>query len=173
MGNHGLGILRMNRWTVAYRNLLFDTHSIAERKIQEAMADGAFDNLPGKGLPLDLDPDAGTPPELRAAHRILKNANVVPDWIQLDKDLRASIAECRGMRIELEMDCRKLGHREKQMAVQRYVTAMKSVNDDILKYNLLSPTCTQRHLPFRIEEEKARLRETAFERDGRPQTSDE
>ena len=27
--------------------------TIAERKIREAMAEGAFDNLPGKGKPID------------------------------------------------------------------------------------------------------------------------
>src|SRR5258708_36736306 len=140
MGNHGLGILRMNRWTVAYRNLLFDTHSIAERKIQEAIADGVFDNLPGKGRPLDLDSDAGTPPELRAAHRILKNANVPPDWIQLDKYIRASIAECHEMRAKLASDRIRAGSREKQLLVERYITAIKRVNDEILKYNFIAPT---------------------------------
>jgi len=143
--------------------MFFDTQTIAERKIQEAIADGVFDNLPGKGLPLDLDSDAGTPQELRAAHRILKNANVPPDWIQLDKGIRASIAECSDMRSTLVGGCVKLGAREKQLLIERYITAIKRVNNEILKYNFIAPTCTQTHIPFKIEEEKARLREVELE----------
>jgi hypothetical protein len=48
---------------------------IAERKIEEALARGEFDNLPGAGRPLDLDDvDPLIPEELRMAFRILKNA---------------------------------------------------------------------------------------------------
>ena len=48
---------------------------IAERKIEEAIARGDFDNLPGAGRPLDLDDeDPLWPEEVRMAKRILKNA---------------------------------------------------------------------------------------------------
>lgn len=67
---------------------MFDTRIIAERKIQEALEEGAFDDLPGKGQPLNLKDDPNTPPHLRLANRILKNANVPPDWVQLDLEIR-------------------------------------------------------------------------------------
>src|SRR5690242_6222653 len=60
---------------------------IAERKIQEAIDEGKFDNLPGKGKPLNLDDDLVTPPHLRLVNKILKNAGVLPDWIQTQKDI--------------------------------------------------------------------------------------
>src|SRR5258708_7181294 len=60
---------------------------IAERRIQEAIDEGKFDNLPGKGKPLDLEVDMSTPPHLRVANRILKNAGVLPDWMQLDVEI--------------------------------------------------------------------------------------
>jgi len=34
---------------------------LAERRIRQALADGEFDDLPGAGLPLDLDNDALVP----------------------------------------------------------------------------------------------------------------
>jgi hypothetical protein len=37
------------------------TYTVAERKIQEAMEAGEFDNLPGKGQPLDLESIRGSP----------------------------------------------------------------------------------------------------------------
>ena len=50
-------------------------HYLAERKIEEAIASGEFDNLPGAGRPLDLDDeDPLWPEEVRMARRILKNA---------------------------------------------------------------------------------------------------
>src|SRR5437879_3698105 len=76
--------------------------AVAERKIQEAIDEGAFDNLPGKGKPLKLDDDPFTPPHLRLANRILKNAGVLPDWMQLEKDIEAARAECSRMLMELE-----------------------------------------------------------------------
>ena len=38
---------------------------IAEGKIQEAIEEGKFDNLPGKGKPIVFDEDPLTPPHLR------------------------------------------------------------------------------------------------------------
>ena len=52
--------------------------SIAEEKIREAQAEGAFDNLPGRGRPLQYEDDSGIPPDLRMAYKVLKNAGCLP-----------------------------------------------------------------------------------------------
>ncbi len=50
---------------------------IGERKIEEAIARGELDDLPGAGRPLELDDgDPLLPPELRMALRILRNAGM-------------------------------------------------------------------------------------------------
>jgi len=49
---------------------------IAERKIDEAVARGELQGLPGEGKPLDLYEDPLVPPEMRMAKRILGNADV-------------------------------------------------------------------------------------------------
>ena len=52
---------------------------LAERRIEEAIARGEFDDLPGTGRPLELDDvDPLLPEELRLAYRILKNAGFSP-----------------------------------------------------------------------------------------------
>lgn len=51
---------------------------LAERKIEEAIARGELDDLPGAGRPLELDDAALVPEEVRVAYRILKNAGYVP-----------------------------------------------------------------------------------------------
>ncbi len=60
---------------------------IAEERIQEAMARGEFDHLPGAGKPLPEDDLPGVPPELRMAYRILKNAGYVPEEVQLRREI--------------------------------------------------------------------------------------
>jgi hypothetical protein len=65
--------------------LLFEL--IAERKLEEAARAGEFDNLPGAGKPLNLDDDALVAPELRMAHRLLKNAGLLPPEVELRREI--------------------------------------------------------------------------------------
>lgn len=62
-------------------------HSIAEQRIVEAQERGCFDNLPGKGRPLELEDTSAIPEELRMAWHVLKNANMVPAEIAERKQI--------------------------------------------------------------------------------------
>ena len=64
---------------------------IAERRIQEAMKDGAFDNLQGKGKPLVFEDDSMIPPDLRMAYKILKNAGFIPPAIQNEREIQHAL----------------------------------------------------------------------------------
>lgn len=55
---------------------------LAERKIEEALARGELENLPGTGRPLELEDDSLVPEDLRMAYRILKNAGFVPREVE-------------------------------------------------------------------------------------------
>jgi hypothetical protein len=57
--------------------LLPAVQSLVDARIEEARLRGEFDNLPGAGKPLPEE-DLSVPEELRVAHRILKNAGVLP-----------------------------------------------------------------------------------------------
>jgi len=63
------------------------TAVIAERKILEAMEQGEFDDLPGKGKPLDLSDDPMVPEELRVAFKVMKNAGFLPPELELHKEI--------------------------------------------------------------------------------------
>jgi hypothetical protein len=59
--------------------------------IEEAMARGDFDHLPGKGKPLNLaEPDPYAGPEADA-YKILKNAGFTPEWITLRSSIASEI----------------------------------------------------------------------------------
>ncbi len=60
---------------------------IAEKKIREAIENGEFDDLPGKGKPLQLEDDRHIPPDIRLGHKILKNANCLPPELELRKEI--------------------------------------------------------------------------------------
>jgi DnaJ homologue, subfamily C, member 28, conserved domain len=60
---------------------------IAEQRILEAQRNGAFDNLPGKGRPLELEDLSWVPEELRVGYHVLKNAHVLPPEAELRKDI--------------------------------------------------------------------------------------
>ncbi|MUT66456.1 DUF1992 domain-containing protein [Paenibacillus sp. NEAU-GSW1] len=61
--------------------------SLVEQRIQEAMAKGEFDNLPGKGKPLELEDLSFVPEDLRVSFKLLKNAGVVPEEMALAKEM--------------------------------------------------------------------------------------
>lgn len=71
---------------------------LIEEKIKEAMNRGEFDNLSGKGKPIDLEAYFATPEDMRVGHSILKNSGFIPEEVQLLKDiesLRERLGECR------------------------------------------------------------------------------
>ena len=55
--------------------------------IKEAQERGEFDNLPGKGKPIDLSSYFETPEEVRLAQSVLKNAGMTPPEVQILKEI--------------------------------------------------------------------------------------
>jgi hypothetical protein len=66
-------------------------HFIAERKIREALQEGAFENLEGAGAPLDLSVNPFEDPSDRMAHKLLKNNGFAPAWIEEARDIEAEM----------------------------------------------------------------------------------
>ncbi len=60
---------------------------IVEAIIKEAMERGEFDNLPGKGKPIDLTEYFETPEEVRLANSVLKNAGMTSREVDLLKEI--------------------------------------------------------------------------------------
>jgi len=61
---------------------------LVEQRIHQAQQEGAFENLPGSGRPLDLDDDRMVPEDLRMVSRVLKNAGYVPPEVEDLRELR-------------------------------------------------------------------------------------
>ena len=62
--------------------------TIAERKIQQAMAEGSLPDLSHwKNKPLPPDDMAHVPEDLRMAYRLLKNGGYVPEEVALQQEI--------------------------------------------------------------------------------------
>jgi len=69
-----------------------------EAKIQQAMDEGAFDDLPGKGKPLNIGKYMEVPEHLRTAYHVLRNAGYLPEEVRLKREmeeLKVKIKQCR------------------------------------------------------------------------------
>ena len=109
---------------------------VAERKIQEAMEEGAFDNLEGAGKPLDLSENPFEDPSERMANRILRNNGLAPGWIQEAKELDAEF-----LRLRLEGESGKPG----------YEARVTELNRKILLFNLKAPRAAVQRRLFDVE----------------------
>ncbi len=60
---------------------------IVEERIKAAQANGDFDHLDGSGKPLETANDAHINEELRTAYKILKNADYIPEEVELRNEI--------------------------------------------------------------------------------------
>jgi hypothetical protein len=117
----GVNLCQMDEW-----------HFIAERKIREAMEEGAFEHLDGTGQPLDLRENPFEDQSLRMAHRLLKNNGFAPSWIEEAK--------------EIERETQLLRAASADMTEAERARRVAAVNKLILNYNLKAPECAQKLL---------------------------
>lgn len=61
---------------------------LVEERIETAMKEGAFDDLPGKGKPLALEDDSMVPEEMRMAYKVLRNSGHVPPEVADRKEIQ-------------------------------------------------------------------------------------
>ena len=89
---------------------------IVEAMIKDAMARGEFDNLPGRGKPIDLTEYFETPEEVRLANSVLKNAGMTSREVELLKE----IAELKQVLVAVQDEKKKteIGQQIRQKQVE-------------------------------------------------------
>jgi hypothetical protein len=68
-----------------------------EKQIQKAIAEGKFDNLEGKGKPINLDDYFAAPEDIRLGYSVLKSQKFVPEEVDRLKEigqLKEKIKNC-------------------------------------------------------------------------------
>jgi hypothetical protein len=130
--------------------------TLIERKIREAMDEGAFDDLPHQGarLPLQDDSAAG---DWALAYRMLRNAGAAPPWIESDKAVRALLDE-RDRLFAAAARRGAHGHARARVELARIV---EDVNSAIARVNAEAPTERQHRRPLDLAVELDRLERAA------------
>jgi len=121
---------------VAGLNEMSAFESLAERRIVEAAAVGAFDNLQGHGKRIDLDARPDLESSEALAVKVLKNANVQPAWVEAENRIRG--------RIEKFRETLQGGFHEGRHA--NASSEVAALNAEIRQYNLRCPPKFQKPL---------------------------
>jgi hypothetical protein len=113
---------------------------LAENRIREAIEAGEFDNLKGKGQPLNLEDDSHIPPELRMAYKILKNANCLP----LELEMRKEVTQLQDLVAALPDEAEKLKQMRRLNFMILKLNMMRSVSAQLLEHDLYTPKVLER-----------------------------
>ena len=115
------------------------------------MEEGAFDNLPGKGKPIDLSENPFEDPDLRTVHRLLRDAGFAPAFIEERKNIdatlereRTTLARAWNLR---QRASQTYGEASWQRALVAFRAQVSELNQRIRLHNLRVPaTAFQRKL---------------------------
>jgi hypothetical protein len=69
---------------------------IVGQRIEQAMHEGAFENLPGNGKPLNLNKNPYVPEDRQMAYKLLENNDLAPGWIRERTSTLSVIEAFRG-----------------------------------------------------------------------------
>ncbi|KAM0945106.1 putative DnaJ subfamily C, member 28 domain-containing protein [Dioscorea sansibarensis] len=116
-----------------------DIVNVVEQRIWHSMEEGHFENLPGKGKPLDLSTNPHADPAEDTLYRILSRNGCAPEWVELNKEIRSKIAEWR-----LSMKKAWTGSSDHDNSKwledsESLKSRMREINDKVLHYNLIVP----------------------------------
>ncbi|WP_243522255.1 DUF1992 domain-containing protein [Bacillus pseudomycoides] len=94
--------------------------------IKRAEKSGAFDDLPGKGKPLNIDKNLSYNPE-KQLYKTLKDNHVLPRWIELSKEID-----------HLKEKLKEITDSEET------VKLIETINKKVSEHNLLCPPTAQK-----------------------------
>jgi len=113
---------------------------LAENRIKEAMEAGEFDDLRGKGQPLDLNDDSHIPPELRMAYKILKNADCLPPELVLRKE----VVQLQDLVAAMPDEAEKLKQMRRLNFLIMKLDMMRPVSPQLMEHELYTPKVLER-----------------------------
>ncbi|KAJ7546863.1 hypothetical protein O6H91_08G058200 [Diphasiastrum complanatum] len=142
-----------------------DISNVVERRIFHSMLEGHFENLPGKGKPLQIENNPYADPSEEVIYRVLAKNGFAPEWIELSKEIKFKlhrwrlaldfawkqrIANSLGNDLELE---------NKWTTTLKFLqTELEEINRKVLSYNLQAPFGRQ-IFSYKMEKELQRLQD--------------
>jgi DnaJ family protein C protein 28 len=137
-----------------------------DEAIKKAMQEGQFDDLLGKGKPLNLDENPFADPDWELAHHVLKSGGFTLPWIetrqQIEEEVEAARAALkRGWEWRQSAAASKEFSPQMEQQWQQRLSAFRekiiSLNKRIRDYNLEAPSDRFHLLVLNAEKEIAAL----------------
>jgi DnaJ family protein C protein 28 len=120
-----------------------------EELIRRAIEEGKFDNLRGKGKPINLDEHPMEDPEWRVAYHILHSSGFTLPWIETRQEIEEALVEARKT-LSHSWEWRQAAlaeHRPSEvvqsaweLAIANFRNQIAELNRSISSYNLEAPS---------------------------------
>ena len=137
-----------------------------DEQIRKAMQEGSFDDLPGKGKPLDLDINPHEHPDWEMAFQMLRSSGYTLPWIETRQMIEVELDEARSaLERSWQWQCAKqdenldtpVVEREWNRAITSFEGKIKELNKQIFNYNLQIPSSQFSRLKIELEREISKI----------------
>lgn len=127
-----------------------------DKIIREARESGAFDDLPGKGKPIQWEDESLVPEDQRMAQRVIKNSGFTLDWIEQGQEIER---DYKAARTDLEQAAaaraeERLDYAGWQSARAEFTRKVQAINKRIIGYNLRVPHEQFQRLPYAADPDR-------------------
>lgn len=139
-----------------------------EKQIHDLIGDGDVSHLPNAGQKLDWSGESSyTPPDMRMAYKMMKDANAAPEWIERGQELDAMLEKVLrtakrfyGDYQQRRDDATRKGsyllsrdaETRWESAQQRLRALIQEYNSKLLTFNITRPTWVPQRIPLRSED---------------------
>lgn len=146
-------------------------NDLISQRIEEAMRAGKFDNLRGKGRPLNPAPEPHVPPDMQMANSLLKNNDLTPAWIsdraqilgeieRFRRKLSAAFAEHTSALAAAETATEQARIEQRwQAQLASWQEEIRTLNRRIELQNFKQPVTFLEIVKLRLEDEVRKLRD--------------
>lgn len=116
--------------------------------MRKAIEEGKFDNLRGKGQPIQLENNPFVDPEWALAHDLLKQGGYAPEFIERRESIEMQLAHARELLVRTwewkqralrEGEARDMMEAEWGRVERNFRERIAAINKKIVDYNLVIP----------------------------------
>lgn len=115
-----------------------DIINVVEQRIWHSMEEGQFENLPGKGKPLDLTSNPHADPADDTLYRILSKNKCLPEWVELNKEITNGIVGWRAA-LKNAWTCKQDNEPKWIEKSEVLKQRLRDINNKVFRYNLIVP----------------------------------
>lgn len=113
-----------------------DIINVVEQRIWHSMEEGQFENLAGKGKPLNLSSNPHADPADDTLYRVRSKNGCAPRWVELNKEIRSQASEWRRA---LKKAWKARDDSKWDQTAEALKLQLKHINNMVMEYNLIVP----------------------------------